>query len=72
MCKNNPYTINRDEGFSSAYVVSHEVGHVLGMRLDGTDNVCTDDPQLITTMAPIIQVKLGFFHTRMLRVPPSL
>ena len=55
MCQGYTNTINREEGFSSAFVIAHEVGHILGMKHDGVDNACTDDPGLGSIMAPVVQ-----------------
>ena len=57
MCQGYTNTINREEGFSSAFVIAHEVGHILGMKHDGVDNACTDDPGLGSIMAPVVQGK---------------
>lgn len=62
ICREEAYTINREEGFSSAFVIAHEVGHVLGMRHDGADNECRDDPKLGSIMAPIVQAKTHMFQ----------
>ncbi|KAG7257713.1 hypothetical protein CRUP_021766 [Coryphaenoides rupestris] len=41
-------TLNHEDGFSSAFVVAHETGHVLGMEHDGQGNrtydCLRDDP----------------------------
>uniref|UniRef100_A0A673ID81 A disintegrin and metalloproteinase with thrombospondin motifs 14-like n=1 Tax=Sinocyclocheilus rhinocerous TaxID=307959 RepID=A0A673ID81_9TELE len=34
--------LNHEDGFSSAFVVAHETGHVLGMEHDGQGNRCSD------------------------------
>ncbi|KFO33424.1 A disintegrin and metalloproteinase with thrombospondin motifs 2 [Fukomys damarensis] len=36
-------TLNHEDGFSSAFVVAHETGHVLGMEHDGQGNRCGDE-----------------------------
>ena len=63
MCKDTSYTINREEGFSSAFVIAHEIGHVLGMHHDGADNACADDPQLGSIMAPVVQENVRFIYS---------
>ena len=70
MCQGYTNTINREEGFSSAFVIAHEVGHILGMKHDGVDNACTDDPGLGSIMAPVVQGKGHIFsgHLRSLEV----
>ncbi|TSO15258.1 A disintegrin and metalloproteinase with thrombospondin motifs 2 [Bagarius yarrelli] len=46
-------TLNHEDGFSSAFVVAHETGHVLGMEHDGQGNQCGDEVQMGSIMAPL-------------------
>ncbi|KAM9106530.1 A disintegrin and metalloproteinase with thrombospondin motifs 2 isoform 2-T2 [Megaptera novaeangliae] len=55
-------TLNHEDGFSSAFVVAHETGHVLGMEHDGQGNRCGDEVQLGSIMAPLVQAAFHRFH----------
>jgi len=46
-------SITLEDGFSSAFVVAHEIGHVLGMQHDGVDNICGTEAGGI--MAPMVE-----------------
>ncbi|KAF2987068.1 hypothetical protein EK904_012993, partial [Melospiza melodia maxima] len=56
-------TLNHEDGFSSAFVVAHETGHVceslgifpsrLGMEHDGQGNRCADETSMGSIMAPL-------------------
>ena len=62
MCTLNSCSIQREEGFPSAFVIAHEMGHVIGMSHDGDpnqSNECQDDTQIGSVMAPLVQSK---FH----------
>ncbi|XP_074649157.1 A disintegrin and metalloproteinase with thrombospondin motifs 3-like [Tubulanus polymorphus] len=48
-------SVNKDEGFSSAFVIAHEIGHVFGMTHDGQMNRCTGDASDGRIMAPLVQ-----------------
>ncbi|KFV64727.1 A disintegrin and metalloproteinase with thrombospondin motifs 3, partial [Dryobates pubescens] len=48
-------TLNHEDGFSSAFVVAHETGHVLGMEHDGQGNRCGDETAMGSVMAPLVQ-----------------
>ncbi|XP_027623531.1 A disintegrin and metalloproteinase with thrombospondin motifs 14 isoform X3 [Tupaia chinensis] len=54
--------LNHEDGFSSAFVVAHETGHVLGMEHDGQGNGCTDETSLGSVMAPLVQAAFHRFH----------
>ncbi|KAG7264272.1 hypothetical protein CRUP_013762 [Coryphaenoides rupestris] len=47
-------TLNHEDGFSSAFVVAHETGHVLGMEHDGQGNRCGDETTMGSVMAPLL------------------
>ncbi|XP_072251937.1 A disintegrin and metalloproteinase with thrombospondin motifs 2-like [Leuresthes tenuis] len=55
-------TLNHEDGFSSAFVVAHETGHVLGMEHDGQGNRCGDDVHLGSIMAPLVQAAFHRFQ----------
>ncbi|KAG3264766.1 ADAM metallopeptidase with thrombospondin type 1 motif 14, transcript variant X1 [Ictidomys tridecemlineatus] len=54
--------LNHEDGFSSAFVVAHETGHVLGMEHDGQGNGCADETSLGSVMAPLVQAAFHRFH----------
>ncbi|XP_049711744.1 A disintegrin and metalloproteinase with thrombospondin motifs 14 isoform X2 [Elephas maximus indicus] len=54
--------LNHEDGFSSAFVVAHETGHVLGMEHDGQGNSCADETSLGSVMAPLVQAAFHRFH----------
>uniref|UniRef100_A0A8C9M691 ADAM metallopeptidase with thrombospondin type 1 motif 14 n=1 Tax=Panthera tigris altaica TaxID=74533 RepID=A0A8C9M691_PANTA len=55
-------TLNHEDGFSSAFVVAHETGHVLGMEHDGQGNGCADETSLGRVRAPLVQAAFHRFH----------
>lgn len=58
MCTSKSCSIQREEGFASAFVIAHETGHVLGMTHDGDQqqsNECIDDPNTGSVMAPLVR-----------------
>uniref|UniRef100_A0A4W3I345 ADAM metallopeptidase with thrombospondin type 1 motif, 3 n=1 Tax=Callorhinchus milii TaxID=7868 RepID=A0A4W3I345_CALMI len=55
-------TLNHEDGFSSAFVVAHETGHVLGMEHDGQGNHCGDETSMGSVMAPLVQAAFHRFH----------
>ncbi|MGH0152242.1 UNVERIFIED_CONTAM: hypothetical protein FKN15_000748 [Acipenser sinensis] len=55
-------TLNHEDGFSSAFVVAHETGHVLGMEHDGQGNRCGDEVRMGSIMAPLVQAAFHRFH----------
>ncbi|XP_043924871.1 A disintegrin and metalloproteinase with thrombospondin motifs 2-like [Protopterus annectens] len=55
-------TLNHEDGFSSAFVVAHETGHVLGMEHDGQGNRCADEVRMGSIMAPLVQAAFHRFH----------
>ncbi|XP_071455344.1 A disintegrin and metalloproteinase with thrombospondin motifs 2-like [Hetaerina americana] len=57
--------LNRDEGLSSAFIIAHEVGHVLGMTHDGdlsAGNDCGAEAQEGSVMAPMVAAAFNRFH----------
>ncbi|KAF3704326.1 A disintegrin and metalloproteinase with thrombospondin motifs 14 [Channa argus] len=55
-------TLNHEDGFSSAFVVAHETGHVLGMEHDGQGNRCADETTMGSIMAPLVQAAFHRYH----------
>ncbi|KAG8593270.1 hypothetical protein GDO81_000775 [Engystomops pustulosus] len=55
-------TLNHEDGFSSAFVVAHETGHVLGMEHDGQGNRCGDETSMGSVMAPLVQAAFHRYH----------
>ncbi|KAG9480383.1 hypothetical protein GDO78_012059 [Eleutherodactylus coqui] len=55
-------TLNHEDGFSSAFVVAHETGHVLGMEHDGQGNKCGDETSMGSVMAPLVQAAFHRYH----------
>ncbi|KAI8521812.1 A disintegrin and metalloproteinase with thrombospondin motifs 14 [Branchiostoma belcheri] len=55
-------TLNHEDGFSSAFVVAHETGHVLGMEHDGDGNDCSDETAYGSIMAPLVQATFSRYH----------
>ncbi|KAI1900374.1 hypothetical protein AGOR_G00049300 [Albula goreensis] len=58
-------TLNHEDGFSSAFVVAHETGHVLGMEHDGQGNRCEDETAMGSVMAPLVQAAFHRYHWSM-------
>ncbi|XP_063583697.1 A disintegrin and metalloproteinase with thrombospondin motifs 14 isoform X1 [Pongo abelii] len=54
--------LNHEDGFSSAFVIAHETGHVLGMEHDGQGNGCAEETSLGSVMAPLVQAAFHRFH----------
>ncbi|CAK1598591.1 unnamed protein product [Parnassius mnemosyne] len=52
--------IDRDEGLTSAFVVAHELGHLLGLTHDG-EGQCQSDSQRGSVMAPTVLATLHHF-----------
>ncbi|KAM9743337.1 LOW QUALITY PROTEIN: A disintegrin and metalloproteinase with thrombospondin motifs 3 [Menidia menidia] len=58
-------TLNHEDGFSSAFVVAHETGHVLGMEHDGQGNRCGEETAMGSVMAPLVQAAFHRYHWSM-------
>ncbi|KAM6346067.1 LOW QUALITY PROTEIN: A disintegrin and metalloproteinase with thrombospondin motifs 3-like [Podargus strigoides] len=54
-------TLNHQDGFSSAFVVAHEKGHMLGME-QGQGNRCGDETAMGSVMAPLVQAAFHRYH----------
>ncbi|XP_078453852.1 A disintegrin and metalloproteinase with thrombospondin motifs 3-like isoform X1 [Lampetra fluviatilis] len=55
-------TLNHEDGFSSAFVLAHETGHVLGMEHDGQGNRCGDETSMGSIMAPLVRAAFHRYH----------
>ena len=54
-------SLNRDQGLSSAFIVAHELGHLLGLSHDGEADDCGWAPRLGSIMAPMISATYNHF-----------
>ncbi|CAB3983523.1 A disintegrin and metallo ase with thrombospondin motifs 14 [Paramuricea clavata] len=54
-------SLNQEDGFPSAFIIAHEVGHSLGMEHDGERNRCASVTSHGSIMAPLVQSRLGRF-----------
>ncbi|KAJ8318392.1 hypothetical protein KUTeg_003483 [Tegillarca granosa] len=68
----------KDEGFTSAFIVAHEIAHVIGLMHDGHGNTCSGREYQTAVMAPMIQATLNHFwwsscsRERMQQLIPTL
>ncbi|KAK7498557.1 hypothetical protein BaRGS_00010217 [Batillaria attramentaria] len=50
-----------DEGFTSGFIIAHEMAHVFGLFHDGHGNHCTGRRYQTAIMAPLVETKLNNF-----------
>ncbi|XP_060073667.1 A disintegrin and metalloproteinase with thrombospondin motifs gon-1-like [Ylistrum balloti] len=51
----------KDDGFTSAFIVAHEVAHVIGLYHDGHGNTCHGAQYATAIMAPMVQSNLQHY-----------
>ncbi|XP_043274016.1 A disintegrin and metalloproteinase with thrombospondin motifs 2-like [Venturia canescens] len=57
--------LNRDEGLTSAFIIAHEVAHILGLTHDGDEtagNTCGEEALMGSVMAPMVAATFHRFH----------
>lgn len=57
--------LNRDEGLSSAFIIAHEIAHILGLSHDGdvdSGNTCGEEAVYGSVMAPMVAATFRRFH----------
>ncbi|XP_070185529.1 A disintegrin and metalloproteinase with thrombospondin motifs 3-like isoform X2 [Littorina saxatilis] len=50
-----------DEGFTSGFIIAHEMAHVFGLFHDGHGNACSGRRYTTAIMAPLVEAKLNHY-----------
>ncbi|ESO87439.1 hypothetical protein LOTGIDRAFT_127898 [Lottia gigantea] len=51
----------KDEGFTSGFIIAHEMAHVMGLFHDGRGNTCTGAKYRTAIMARLVESKLNYY-----------
>ncbi|XP_050392915.1 A disintegrin and metalloproteinase with thrombospondin motifs 2 isoform X1 [Patella vulgata] len=51
----------KDEGFTSGFIIAHEMAHVFGLFHDGRGNPCTGSEYSTAIMARLVESKLNYY-----------
>eukprot|EP00106_Octopus_bimaculoides_P017440 XP_014784882.1 PREDICTED: A disintegrin and metalloproteinase with thrombospondin motifs 3-like [Octopus bimaculoides] len=63
MCRpHRSCSINKDDGLTSAFIVSHEAAHVFGVQHDGQGNHCYGTKYHGSIMAPMVESTFGTYY----------
>ncbi|XP_034186806.2 A disintegrin and metalloproteinase with thrombospondin motifs 1 isoform X1 [Osmia lignaria lignaria] len=57
--------LNRDEGLTSAFIIAHEIAHILGLTHDGDEsngNACKEESSQGSVMAPMVAATFHHFY----------